>query len=187
MSSPGLMGCWLASIISAPDERLAITCGKWSNRMPIPSLCRSGGLLATRSWTRDPWISWSANQRSERLKLIVQNRRFLLLRAKGESPNLASQSLAAALRALAEQWEERFGSRPLLAESFTDPKEITSCPLIIHSADWCHCLSLYPIAFKNNGMSLNSCSEKCLSLNCNWIMVRTRGRSRSKNVALSRN
>lgn len=71
---------------------------------------------------RDLWISWSANQRLERLKLIVQNRRFLLLRQKGESPNLASQAMGAALRALPEQWRQRFGYRPLLAESFTDPE-----------------------------------------------------------------
>ena len=71
---------------------------------------------------RDLWISWSASQRVERLKLIVQNRRFLLLAAKGQSPNLASQSLSAALRSLPEQWRERFGYRPLLAESFTDPE-----------------------------------------------------------------
>jgi hypothetical protein len=71
---------------------------------------------------RDRWISWSANQRLERLKLIVQNRRFLLLRAKGESPNLASQALGAALRGLPDQWQERFGYRPLLAETFTDPE-----------------------------------------------------------------
>jgi predicted transposase YbfD/YdcC len=71
---------------------------------------------------RDLWISWSANQRLERLKLIVQNRRFLLLRSKGQSPNLASQAMGAALRALPQQWGERFGYRPLLAESFTDPE-----------------------------------------------------------------
>jgi len=71
---------------------------------------------------RDRWISWSANQRLERLKLLVQNRRFLLLSAKGESPNLASQSIGAALRALPDQWQERFGYRPLLAETFTDPE-----------------------------------------------------------------
>lgn len=71
---------------------------------------------------RDRWISWSANQRLERLKLIVQNRRFLLLRPQGQSPNLASQAMAAALRVLADQWQERFGYRPLLAESFTDPE-----------------------------------------------------------------
>lgn len=71
---------------------------------------------------RDLWISWSASQRVERLKLIVQNRRFLVLAPKGEAPNLASQAMGAALRALPEQWREHFGYRPLLAESFTDPE-----------------------------------------------------------------
>ena len=65
---------------------------------------------------RDLWISWSAAQRVERLKLVVQNRRFLLLAPKGQSPNLASQCLGAALRALPEHWREHFGYRPLLAE-----------------------------------------------------------------------
>jgi len=71
---------------------------------------------------RDQWICWSAVQRLERLKLIVQNRRFLVLADKGQSPNLASQAMGAALRALPGQWLERFGYRPLLAESFTDPE-----------------------------------------------------------------
>jgi hypothetical protein len=71
---------------------------------------------------RDLWISWSAPQRIERLKLVVQNRRFLVLADKGQSPNLASQAMGAALRALPGQWLEHFGYRPLLAESFTDPE-----------------------------------------------------------------
>jgi hypothetical protein len=71
---------------------------------------------------RDRWLGWSTTQRVERLKLIVQNRRFLLLTAKGEAPNLASQTLAAAVRALPAQWRQAFGYRPLLAESFTDPE-----------------------------------------------------------------
>jgi hypothetical protein len=71
---------------------------------------------------RDRSIGWSASQRVARLKLIVQNRRFLVLAAKGQSPNLASQAMGAALRALPDQWREPFGYRPLLAESFTDPE-----------------------------------------------------------------
>src|SRR5678816_1833358 len=71
---------------------------------------------------RDLWISWSVPQRLERLKLIVQNRRFLMLTPKGQFPNLASQAMGAALRALPGQWQERFGYCPLLAESFTDPE-----------------------------------------------------------------
>ena len=39
---------------------------------------------------RDRWLGWSASQRVARLKLIVQNRRFLVLAPKGQSPNLAS-------------------------------------------------------------------------------------------------
>jgi hypothetical protein len=71
---------------------------------------------------RDRWIGWSASQRVTCLKLIVQNRRFLVLTVKGQSPNLASQAMGAALRALPDQWHEHFGYRPLLAESFTDPE-----------------------------------------------------------------
>ncbi|WP_343122733.1 hypothetical protein [Verrucomicrobium sp. 3C] len=41
---------------------------------------------------------------------------------KGQAPNLASQALGAALRALPGQWRDRFGYTPLLAESFTDPE-----------------------------------------------------------------
>jgi hypothetical protein len=71
---------------------------------------------------RDRSIGWSTPQRVARLKLIVQNRRFLVLSPKGQSPNLASQAMGAALRVLADHWDEAFGYRPLLAESFTDPE-----------------------------------------------------------------
>ncbi|MCC5021667.1 MAG: DUF4338 domain-containing protein [Candidatus Synoicihabitans palmerolidicus] len=39
-----------------------------------------------------------------------------------EEPNFASQVLAAAVRTLPGHWQERFGYRPLLAETFTDPE-----------------------------------------------------------------
>ena len=71
---------------------------------------------------RDRWIGWSANHRIERLKLIVQNRRFLILEEKGTAPNLASRTMGAALRRLPAQWQQSFGYRPLLAETFTDPE-----------------------------------------------------------------
>jgi hypothetical protein len=83
---------------------------------------------------RDRWVGWSANQRIERLKLVVQNRRFLLLTEKGQAPNLASQALAAAMRALPQQWLDRFGYRPLLAESFTDPEAY--CGTCYKASNW---------------------------------------------------
>jgi hypothetical protein len=90
------------------------------NDQPVALLAWGPACYALKD--RDLWISWSASQRVQRLKLIVQNRRFLLLTDKGQAPNLASQALGAALRALPQQWIQRFGYRPLLAESFTDPE-----------------------------------------------------------------
>lgn len=71
---------------------------------------------------RDLWLGWSACQRVERLKLVVQNRRFLLLTPKGGARNVATQVLGVALRVLRQHWEQCFGYRPLLAETFTDPE-----------------------------------------------------------------
>jgi hypothetical protein len=68
---------------------------------------------------RDEWIGWTQHQRAERLGLIVQNRRFLVL-AGTRMPNLASRSMGLALRHLPGQWEQQHGYRPLLAETFTD-------------------------------------------------------------------
>lgn len=69
---------------------------------------------------RDDWIGWHPAQRAERLSLIVQNRRFLLLHERGSAPNLASKVLAAAMKALPGQWREHFGYEPVMAETFTD-------------------------------------------------------------------
>jgi len=80
------------------------------------------GPAALKLKDRDLWINWNRTLQVERLKLIVQNRRYLLLHDKGTEPNLASQALAAACRVLPEQWQQTFGYRPLLAESFTDPE-----------------------------------------------------------------
>lgn len=46
---------------------------------------------------RDEMVGWDAVTRSQRLKLVVQLRRFLVLAAT-RRPNLASQCLGAGLR-----------------------------------------------------------------------------------------
>ena len=79
------------------------------------------GPAARRLRERDQFIGWDAAKRAERLKLLVQNRRFLVPEATRE-PNLASQSLGAAVRVLPEMWRVRFGYAPLLMETFTDPE-----------------------------------------------------------------
>ncbi len=77
------------------------------------------GPAALKLADRDEWIGWTGQQRAERLNLVVMNRRFLVL-GKTRMPNLASRSLAIALKALPEQWEQVHGYRPLLAETFSD-------------------------------------------------------------------
>lgn len=77
------------------------------------------GSAAWKLADRDSRIGWSPQQRAERLCLVVQNRRFLVLGAT-RMPNLASRSLSLATKALASHWEAAHGYRPLLAETFTD-------------------------------------------------------------------
>jgi len=92
-------------------------------------ICEAGEPVAVLLWAasawhlkdRDEWIGWDPLTRSSRLKLVVSNWRFLVFE-ETRRPNLASQSMAAALRALPAQWEQGHGYRPLLAESFTDPE-----------------------------------------------------------------
>jgi hypothetical protein len=88
-----------------------------------------GRLVAVLVWCAAAWhlkdrdeaVGWDAVTRSERLKLVVQLRRFLVLE-ETRRPNLASQCLGAGIRELVAQWEQEHGYRPLLAESFSDPE-----------------------------------------------------------------
>lgn len=80
------------------------------------------GPAALKLKDREAWMGWNSAMAAERLKLVVQNRRYLLLVERGQEPNLASAALAACCRALPGQWMERFGYEPLIAESFTDPE-----------------------------------------------------------------
>lgn len=80
------------------------------------------GAAAYKLKHREKWIGWGEGLRRQRLKLVVQNRRFCLLTAPGEAPNLASQVLGACLRRLGGDWLESFGYRPLVAETFVDPE-----------------------------------------------------------------
>ena len=77
------------------------------------------GPAAMKLIDRDEWIGWTSRQRAERLSLIVQNRRFLVL-ADTRMPNLASRAMGLGLRHLPDHWQEKHGYRPLLAETFTD-------------------------------------------------------------------
>lgn len=87
--------------------------GAWVGLLLWTSACQ-------RLQDRDEWIGWTNTQRAQRLPLVVQLRRYLLLHESGTRPNLASEALAAAVRALPALWKDRHGFEPLLLESFSD-------------------------------------------------------------------
>jgi len=64
---------------------------------------------------REAYLGWDKITCAKRRNLIVNNVRFLV-RDAARRPNLASKCLAAALKALPAQWQERFGYEPLFAE-----------------------------------------------------------------------
>jgi hypothetical protein len=80
-------------------------------------------LFSSPAWKmapRDAWIGWNDEQRKRNLRYIVCNSRFLVLpwvSVKG----LASKILSLAARQLPEDWQQRYGYRPLLLETLVDP------------------------------------------------------------------
>jgi hypothetical protein len=82
-----------------------------------------GGLgfaaAAIRLADRDQWIGWDARTRRERLHRIVGMSRFLI-RASVRCHNLASCVLGMVLRRIDLDFEERYGYRPWLIESFVE-------------------------------------------------------------------
>jgi len=70
---------------------------------------------------RDKWIGWDDNERLKNLSWVINNTRFLIfewVRVK----NLASHVLGLVRRRIQETWEERWGYRPVLMETFVDPR-----------------------------------------------------------------
>lgn len=111
------------------DEQHTLGAPQAKGRRIYQVIARGNQWLGLMLWSgacwhlkdRDEWIGWDAPLRSERLSLVIYQSRFLILE-ETRAPNLASQLLAASVRDLPKQWEECFGYRPLLAETFTDPE-----------------------------------------------------------------
>ena len=81
---------------------------------------------ARRLRARDQWIGWSDTARAENLHRIVNNSRFLL-RPAVEVKHLASHVLALAIKGLPQDWEQRYGYRPWLVESFVEQAKYRGC------------------------------------------------------------
>ena len=88
---------------------------------------------ALKCASRDHWIGWSPTLQWQRLALIANNSRFLILpgvRVK----NLASRILGLNLARLSQDWLGVHGHRLLLAETFIDPSRfVGTC---YRAANW---------------------------------------------------
>jgi Domain of unknown function (DUF4338)/DDE_Tnp_1-associated len=100
-----------ARVVGERGWQIAECAGQW---VAVILWCAA----AKRLKAREAWIGWDPRTRAERLKLVVQQARFCLLRTQ---PNLASRVLGESVRHLPGWWQQQHRYTPLLAETFVDP------------------------------------------------------------------
>lgn len=79
-------------------------------------------LFSASAWAlseRDNWIGWSKDDRSQRLHLVVNNTRFLIF-PWVKVKNLASHALSLTTQQVPIDFQERYGYKPVLLETFVD-------------------------------------------------------------------
>jgi hypothetical protein len=82
---------------------------------------------------RDRWIGWTEEQRLRNLAWVINNARFLILpwvRVR----NLASHTLGQLARRVRQDWQDRWGYRPVLMETFVDPQQYSGSSY--RAANW---------------------------------------------------
>ena len=94
-------------------------------------LCFSAAAL--KCSVRDRWIGWDFRHQYDRLKLLTNNSRFLIL-PDWHLPNLASRILSLCQKRLCADWQQAFGHRLLLLETFVDPQRFAGT--IYKAANW---------------------------------------------------
>ncbi len=88
---------------------------------------------ALKCSTRDQWIGWGYRHQYDRLHLVTNNSRFLIL-PNWHYPNVASRILSLCQRRLASDWQQRFNHPLLLLETFVDPSRFAGT--IYKAANW---------------------------------------------------
>jgi hypothetical protein len=91
------------------------------------------GAAAWKVADRDRFIGWNMQQRQRKLHALANNMRFLIppwVRV----PHLASHVLALVTRRIAEDWQQKYGHRLALLETFVEqPRFVGTC---YRAANW---------------------------------------------------
>jgi len=88
---------------------------------------------ALKCSARDRWIGWNFRHQYDRLKLLTNNSRFLIL-PDWHFPNLASRILSLCQKRLPTDWQALFGHPVVLLETFVDPQRFRGT--IYKAANW---------------------------------------------------
>ena len=93
------------------------------------------GAAAWKVAPRDRFIGWTPQERQRNLRLIVNNARFLIL-PWVEARNLASRILSLAVKRLPQDWQVRYGYKPVLVETFVEQDRFRGTSY--RAANWIH-------------------------------------------------
>lgn len=88
---------------------------------------------ALKCGVRDRWIGWDFRTQYDRLRLIANNSRFLIL-PDWHLPNIGSRVLALTKHRIVDDWLARFGHPLLLLETFVDPRRFHGG--VYRAANW---------------------------------------------------
>jgi hypothetical protein len=100
-----------------------------------PLACVLFGAAAWKAAARDRFVGWDAERRAQRLRLITNNTRFLIL-PWVHVPHLASHVLGQVCRRVAADWRERYGHAVVLLETFVDSSRFRGT--CYRAANWRH-------------------------------------------------
>lgn len=88
---------------------------------------------ALKCGVRDRWIGWDFRIQYDRLRLIANNSRFLIL-PEWRRPNIGSRVLSLTERRIVADWQARFAHPLLLLETFVDPSRFHGG--VYRAANW---------------------------------------------------
>ena len=88
---------------------------------------------AWKCGARDQWIGWSSRHQYDRLKLVANNSRYLIL-SDWHVLNLGSRILSLCQKRLPNDWQNTFGHPVVLLETFVDPQHFRGT--VYKAANW---------------------------------------------------
>jgi hypothetical protein len=116
---------------------------------------------ALKCSVRDRWIGWDFRHQYDRLKLLTNNSRFLIL-PNWHFPNAASRILSLCQKRLPADWQTAFGHRIVLIETFVDPQRFHGT--IYKAANWIYVGDTKGFRRTGNGYSTTAQSPKMVFL-----------------------